>query len=107
MKSSPQETMGLGKDFLQHYPKVQNYLIKMYKLNSPSQVEDIKGKLLKNNVLIINAKELLEKKAITIEELKKTIDELKGFLHKYGGSVGRIGENYLILTPSRNIRISN
>ncbi|MGQ4873312.1 MAG: cell division protein SepF [Promethearchaeia archaeon] len=104
--NSPREAMGISRT-IESFSSIQNYLIKMYKLTSIAQVREIKDLLLKNNVLIINAKEILEDNAITIEELKDMIDELREFIAKYGGSIGRIGDQYLILTPNVHIRISS
>ncbi|MHA1147867.1 MAG: cell division protein SepF [Promethearchaeota archaeon] len=106
LTNSPQETMGFTKDF-QTLTKIQNYLIKMYKLTSKEQVTEIKSLLSQNNVLIINAKELLDNHHITIEELRETMDQIKMHLAEFGGSIGRIGGQYLILTPNVHIRISN
>ncbi|MHA1271923.1 MAG: cell division protein SepF [Promethearchaeota archaeon] len=104
--NSPREAMGISRT-IESFSGIQNYLIKMYKLTSTTQIREIKDLLLKNNVLIINAKEILEDNAITIEELKDMIDELREFIAKYGGSIGRIGDQYLILTPNVHIRISS
>ena len=101
------ETMGVEKDFLWTYSKIQNYLIKMYKLSSAKQIDEIKNLLIKNNILVINAKELLENQTISLQELREIMDQLKLFLTAFGGSIGRIGDQYLVLTPNVHIRISN
>ncbi|MHA1293779.1 MAG: cell division protein SepF [Promethearchaeota archaeon] len=105
--TSPQETMGFSKekDYLQK-KNIRNFLIKKYNFYSINQVGDIKKQLLANKILIINAEELFEKD-IPIVELKKAIDEIKTYLNECGGSIGRIGHKYLILTPNSNIRIAN
>ena len=103
---SPSKTMGIReKNYL--ISNIQNFLIKKYDLNTPNQLDDIKSQLLGNKILIINAQEILANHSITIEELKESIEEIKIFLGEHGGSIGRIGENYLILTPNSQVRISN
>ncbi|KKM14455.1 hypothetical protein LCGC14_1705970, partial [marine sediment metagenome] len=39
--------------------------------------------------------------------LKRCIEELKAFLREIGGSLGRLGDNYLILTPNAHIKIAS
>ena len=106
LTNSPQETMGFSKDF-SVLSKIQNYLIKMYKLTSREQIPEIKGLSSQNKILIINAKELLDNHSITIEELRETMDQIKIHIAEFGGSIGRIGSQYLILTPNVHVRISN
>ena len=108
-ESSPHETFGFPKerDFIQFPPVIQNFLIKTYNFSSIEQLDDIKKQLSKRKILIINARELLEGKRMPIQELKMAIDEIKRFLKRCGGSIGRIGDNLLILTPSPQVKISN
>ena len=104
---SPYETLGFSKDkdYLQLPQFIQNFVIKKYELSSIDQLPDIKKLLHRRNVLIVNAEKVL-KSSSRIEELKEAIEEIKGFLKKCGGSIGRIGDQYLILTPSSNIKIA-
>ena len=106
---SPHEAFGFPKErnYLQFPQSLQNYLIKTFNLCSIEQVADIKKQLSKRKILIINAKELLERNAMPIEELRMAIDEIKKFLKRCGGSIGRIGGDLLILTPSPQVKISN
>ena len=105
---SPHETLGFSKEnnYLQMSTVFQNFMIKKYDFNSIQQVPEIKKQLQGRNILIINAETVL-KSAKTIEDLKEAIEELKAYLKKRGGSIGRLGDHYLILTPSSNIRIAN
>ena len=105
---SPQDAMGFSKetDYLQVSSLIQRFFIKKYNLQSIEQVEDIKKQLTGKKILIVNAMELLQNHR-NIEELTKAIEEIKGFLKKSGGSIGRLGEHYLILTPSAHIKIAN
>jgi SepF-like predicted cell division protein (DUF552 family) len=105
---SPHEALGFSKenDFL-HIPGfIQNFLIKKYEFNSLDQVPEIKKQLMGKNILIVNAEKILKSNK-TVTELKLAIDEIKEYLKKSGGSIGRIGEYYLILTPNANIKIAN
>ena len=99
---TPAETMGINGSSI-----FQNFLIKKYDLNSIEQMGDMKKQLLGRKILIINAKDILENKKIPIEDLKKAMDDLKAYLDESGGSIGRIGENYLIITPNAQIKIAN
>lgn len=101
---SPKEIMGFSSDLL---PSFQNFLIKKYNFNSLSQIKDIKNHLIKRKIMILDAEDLFGRKDINIEDLKKGIEELKEFLRKNGGEMGRIGDKYLILTPNSHVKISN
>ncbi len=102
--NSPKDIMGVSGDLI---PSVQNFLIKKYSFTSLSQIKDIKNHLLKKKILILDAEELFGQKSVNLEDLKKGIEELKEFLSKNGGSMGRIGDKYLILTPNSHVKISN
>ncbi|MFW9781864.1 MAG: hypothetical protein ACFFFB_06230, partial [Candidatus Heimdallarchaeota archaeon] len=56
-------------------------------------------------ILIVNTKTLLE--SVDVTKLKRGIEDLKSFLRENGGSMARIGEEYLILTPNSLIKIAN
>ncbi|KKK42780.1 hypothetical protein LCGC14_0631560 [marine sediment metagenome] len=99
---SPQETMGFSKEYS---TLLQNFIIKKYDFSNVNQVEDIKRQLLGRRILLINAKDILENGEVS--ELKRCIEELKAFLRENGGSIGRLGDNYLILTPNAHVKISN
>ncbi|MFX1236783.1 MAG: cell division protein SepF, partial [Promethearchaeota archaeon] len=76
-----------------------------YDFKSLEQIHDIKKQLRARKILILNFRELLQDKQVPVELLKRTIDELKFFLSENGGSIGRLGEYYLILTPNSNVRM--
>lgn len=99
---SPQEAMGFSKEYSS---LLQNFVIKKYDFSDINQVDDIKKQLLGRKILLINAKEILE--SVEISKLKGTIENLKAFLRENGGSMGRLGDNYLILTPNNHIKIAN
>lgn len=99
---SPQETMGFSKEYSS---LLQNFIVRKYDFTNLHQVEDIKNQLLKRKILIINAKEILEN--VDISELKRGIEDLKSFLRENGGSMGRLGDHYLIVTPNAHVKIAN
>lgn len=99
---SPQEAMGFSKEYSS---LLQNFVIRKYDFSDINQVEDIKKQLLGRKILLINAKEILEN--VEISELKRGIEDIKMFLRENGGSMGRLGDQYLILTPNNHIKIAN
>jgi len=99
---SPEETMGFSRDL----PSLkQSFLIKKYDFSSLEQIEDIKKELLGRRILIINVKTLLQK--VDVTKLKRGIEDIKSFLRENGGSMARIGDEYLILTPNSFVKIAN
>ncbi|MFX1326942.1 MAG: cell division protein SepF [Promethearchaeota archaeon] len=99
---SPQETMGFSKEYAS---LLQNFVIRKYDFTNINQIEDIKKQLLGRKILIINAKNILEN--VDVSELKRGIEDLKSFLRENGGSMGRLGDQYLIMTPNSYIKIAN
>ncbi len=99
---APQETMGFSKEYSS---LLHNFIIKKYDFSNLEQIADIKKQLNGRRILIINAKKILEN--VDISELKRGIEDIKNFLRDRGGSMGRIGDQYLILTPNAHIKISN
>lgn len=100
--STPEETMGFSREFSS---LKQSFTIKKYDFSSLEQVEEIKKQLLGKRILILNTKDLL--KNIDISKLKRGIEDLKSFLRENGGSMARLGDEYLILTPNSWVKISN
>ncbi len=100
--SSPEETMGFSREFSS---LKESFTIKKYDFTSLEQVEEIKRELLGKRILILNATDVL--KNIDITQLKRGIEDLKSFLRENGGSMARLGDKYLILTPNSWVNISN
>ena len=103
---SAYETLGISKD-KNGFKVVQSYQIRKYDFKALEQIEDIKKQLRGRKILIINAKELLDSQTLTIEELKHAVEQIKASLSETGGSIGRIGDQFLILTPNSHIKIAN
>jgi len=100
--SSAEETMGFSREFSS---LTNTFIIKKYDFSSLEQVEDIKNELLNKKILIINAQEILQN--IDVTKLKRGIEDIKIFLRENGGSMARLGDQYLILTPNRLVKIAN
>ncbi|MBD3256203.1 MAG: DUF552 domain-containing protein [Candidatus Lokiarchaeota archaeon] len=107
--NSPYETMGFSREEnpLKISSILQKFLIKMYDLKSLTQVEDMKKQLLNRRILIVNTRDILESGKLSREEFRQSIVEIKEFLSRFGGSLGRIGNNYLIITPNSSVKIAN
>jgi len=99
---SPEETMGFSNELT---TLKQNFVIKKFDFSSLGQVEQIKKELMNRKILIINAQDLL--KSVDVTKLKRGIEDLKIFLRENGGSMARLGEQYLIMTPNSYVKISN
>ncbi|MFW9951318.1 MAG: cell division protein SepF [Candidatus Thorarchaeota archaeon] len=99
---APEETMGFSRELIE---LKQSFLIKKYDFSSLEQIEEIKKELLGRRILIINAQELLNN--VDLTKLKRGIEDLKSFLRENGGSMARLGDQYLILTPNSAIKIAN
>lgn len=99
---SPEETMGFSNELT---ALKQKFVIKKFDFSSLDQVEQIKKELMGRKILIINTQDLL--KSVDVTKLKRGIEDLKTFLRENGGSMARLGEQYLIMTPNSYIKISN
>ena len=100
--SSPEETMGFSRELSS---LKESFTIKKYDFSSLEQVEQIKKELLSKRILILNATDIL--KNVDITQLKRGIEDLKSFLRENGGSMARLNEEYLIMTPNSSVKISN
>ena len=100
--SSPEETMGFSRELTS---LKESFTIKKYDFSSLEQVEQIKKELLSKRILILNAADIL--KNVDITQLKRGIEDLKSFLRENGGSMARLNEEYLIMTPNSSVKISN
>ena len=100
--NSPSETMGFSRELSS---LKESFTIKKYDFSSLEQVEQIKKELLSKRILILNATDIL--KNVDITQLKRGIEDLKSFLRENGGSMARLNEEYLIMTPNSSVKISN
>ncbi len=105
LSGSPEETMGFSREFSSFKQSKDVFHIKKFDFSSLEQVEAIKKELLGKRILILNAKDILQN--IDVTQLKRGIEDLKSFLRENGGSMARLGDQYLILTPNSYVKISN
>lgn len=105
-KSSIEETMGCLHKLGAVGGSDSRYLIKRYNLSSLNQVEDVKQQLASGNILIISASSILGNASVSIIDFKRAIEQIRAEINLSGGSIGRIGDNYLIITPNSQIKIS-
>ncbi len=82
------------------------YYIKMGGFDSLKEVETIKNNLEEGNIMILDTEQLLQNNQTSILELKRAIEQLRGYCKELGGSIGRIGDKFLIITPNPYIRIA-
>jgi SepF-like predicted cell division protein (DUF552 family) len=90
---------------LNQYPKSGVSYIKMINFNSLNDLEMIQRDLQEGNIMVLNTEKLLDSRSIL--ELKRAIDKLRGSCQDLGGSIGRIGDQFLVITPNPYIRISH
>ena len=60
---------------------------------------------LNHGILFLNTAPFFAKYQHDVLTLKNTIDELKKMVLRKGGSVGRIGENILVLSPRKDVKL--
>ncbi len=84
-----------------------NHKVFLYlsKFHSISEVDSIKRELAKGNVVFLDFSEFLEDDSNDTVDLKRGIEQLRGYCQETGGDIGRIGEELLILTPNKKIKI--
>jgi SepF-like predicted cell division protein (DUF552 family) len=81
-------------DFMQTQ-KTPIYL-KAITLRDMSDVASIKDDAKKQTILILRVTPLAQK---DVEDLRKAIDELYGYVQSIGGDIARLGEERVVLTP--------
>ena len=94
---------GLGN--YAHSPVNRTTFIKRMDFNSLHQVDEIKEQLSQGHILILDASLLLKAQKENLMELKRGLDNIRRFCEHIGGSMGRIREKMLIVTPSPYIKI--
>lgn len=105
--SSVEETMGV----LQKLGAFKNTTtgftyIKTVSLRSISQVCDVQDELRRGNILILDTLEILSQGETAILEFKRALEQIKGTVRELGGSLGRLGEQYIIATPNPHLKIN-
>ena len=78
-----------------HEPQVY---LKAITLRDPVEVQLIKEDLKKQMIVIIRVTPLAQK---SVDELRRVIDDLYKFVQSAGGDIARLGEERVVITPSR------
>jgi SepF-like predicted cell division protein (DUF552 family) len=78
-----------------HEPQVY---LKAITLRDPVEVQLIKEDLKKQMIVIIRVTPLAQK---SVDELRIVIDDLYKFVQSAGGDIARLGEERVVITPSR------
>jgi SepF-like predicted cell division protein (DUF552 family) len=87
-------------------PKFSVCFVKCAQFKSLEDVETVKKDLASGNILILNAREILESKVLSVLELKRAVDQIRAYARELGGSMGRIDDNTMIITPNPYIRLN-
>ena len=80
--------------------------VKMYDFQSLRDVNYITHELQNGNILLLNTEPLLGNDTNSMVEVKRAIDQLRGYCREYGGEMKRVGDYMLVVTPNRNFRIT-
>jgi len=107
-QSSVEETM----DVLQKLGAFKNTTtgftyIKTIALRSLTQVVDIQDELRRGNIIILDSIEILRQGESSVVEFKRALEQIKGTVRELGGSIGRLGEQYIIATPNPHLKINS
>jgi len=78
-----------------HEPQVY---LKAITLRDPVEVQLIKEDLKKQMIVIIRVTPLAQK---SVDELRRVIDDLYRFVQSAGGDIARLGEERVVITPSK------
>jgi hypothetical protein len=81
------EEGALGKTYLKAMP-----------LRELSELDNVKNEVRSGNILILRITPLANK---SIEDVKRAINELCEFVETVGGDIARLGEERVVICPSR------
>jgi len=70
--------------------------LKAYPLHSLDEIPKVKKELSEHMILILRVTPLAQK---SVEELKKAVEELYGYVVSIGGDIARLGEERIVITP--------
>ena len=86
---------------------LQETYIKSCKVTQLADFELIKQDLESGHIIIVDMDEILCDQGVDVIDLKRSVERLRGFCIERGGTIGRICENYLVITPNANFTINN
>ncbi|MHA1675112.1 MAG: hypothetical protein ACTSYI_15960 [Promethearchaeota archaeon] len=79
--------------------------IKKIELRDEKDFKRINQNLAQNRILFIQTKLYFENHQEDLVTLRNTMNQLKQICLRNGGSMGRVGEDILVLTPNPQIRL--
>ena len=80
--------------------------VKMYEFQSLRDVNTIMNELADGNIMILNAEPLLAHETNSMLEVKRAIDQLRGYCREVGGDIKRLGDYMLVVTPNHQYKIT-
>ncbi len=83
-----------------------NVQISHLELSLKSDLSEITHHLNLGQLLFIQTGKYFTQYQDDVVKLKDTMDELKNICLRQGGSLGRVGANILIMTPSKNFKLN-
>ncbi|MCF2141546.1 MAG: cell division protein SepF [Candidatus Lokiarchaeota archaeon] len=79
--------------------------IRKLDLQDQRDLRQISENLAKNRILFVQTKKFFEQHQNDLITLKNTMNQLKQICLRNGGSIGRVGDDILVLTPNPNIKL--
>ena len=79
--------------------------ISQRQLTDQKDLPHIENDLKANKILFLKTSQFFEQYQDEVIKLKQMIDQLKEICLNIGGSIGRIGPDLLVLTPSEKIKL--
>ncbi|MHA1111397.1 MAG: cell division protein SepF [Promethearchaeota archaeon] len=104
-QKNPQKTMENLAHLRQAYEK-RLCFVKMLDFQNLRDVNYITKELNNGNILILNTEPLLSGEKNALVEVKRAIDQLRGYCRQNGGDMKRLGDYTLVVTPNRQYRIA-
>ena len=79
--------------------------ISQLELHDKADLQKIKFALDNGKLLFVDTKPIFGKYKQDVMVLKQTLENLRQVVIRRGGSMGRIGDSILVLSPTKNIKI--
>jgi SepF-like predicted cell division protein (DUF552 family) len=91
----------LGQEVVGAKEKQSSTYLKAYPIKSVDDVAKVKEDLRNHSIVILRITPLAQR---SIDELKKTVEELYEYAEGMGGDIARLGEERIVITPP-NVKI--
>ena len=79
--------------------------ISQRQLTDQREISQIESDLKKGQILFLKTGQFFEQYQDEVIKLKGAMDQLKKICLSFGGSIGRIGPDLLVLTPNERIKL--